>query len=344
MVRIRFTAADFARVRFAPRPAPLQELNVALSRMVRPDDPLLFGRWRQRLLRALPAAVDPLADLVPGGRPPLFLDVFADSLTEGLDEIRSTRPEMVRAELERVYAGHPTPVPPWIRSLHGGDADAWRSVRRAQHAAFETVLGPVWSLVQDLHHAEFTRHALTTAEHGLGATLTELVPGSRLHGDVWEFAGAGDADIELHGRGLLLLPTFHWSAHPLLSNLPDRPVVVTYPAGPGLPLALAGPGGTEEALAAVIGRTRLDILQLLGTGAHNTGELARRLRVGNATVSAHTAALRGAGLLTSTRAGRSVRHERTTLGALMVGRHTGRPGGSGRLSVLAEGVDAVRRG
>ncbi|MYS81482.1 ArsR/SmtB family transcription factor [Embleya scabrispora] len=319
MIRIHFTAADFARIRFAPRPAPLQELNAALMRMVRPDDALLFGRWRQGLLRTLPAAVEPLGDLVPGGRPPMFIDVFDDSLTEGLDTVRATRPEMVRTEIERVYAGHPAPR--WIRDLHRGDADAWQVVRRAQHAAFETVLGPVWSLVQDLHHTEFTRHALTMAEHGLGTTLAELVPGSRLHDGVWEFAGAIDADIELRGRGLLLLPTFHWSAHPLVSNLPERPVTVTYPAGPGLPLTLAGPGGTEDALAAVIGRTRLDILHLLAAG-HTTGGLARRLRVGNATISAHTAALRGAGLITTTRTGRSVRHERTALGALLVGRHT----------------------
>ncbi|MGG7574485.1 hypothetical protein [Streptomyces sirii] len=70
MIRIHFTAADFARVRFAPRPAPLQELNVALLRMSRPDDAVLFGRWRQRLLRALPAAAEPLADLVPAGEAP----------------------------------------------------------------------------------------------------------------------------------------------------------------------------------------------------------------------------------------------------------------------------------
>ncbi|MGW1994556.1 ArsR/SmtB family transcription factor [Embleya sp. NPDC001921] len=322
MIRIRFTTADFGRVRFAPRPAPLQELNAALTRMVTPGDALLFGGRRQRLLRSLPQAVDPLADLVPGGRPPTFIDVFEDSLTDGLDTVRATRPEVVRAEIERVYAGHPAPAPRWIRDLHRGDADAWQIVRHAQRAAFETVLRPVWSLVQDLHRTEFTRHALTTAEHGLGAGLVGLVPGSRLHEDVWEFAGRFAGDVELRGRGLLLLPTFHWSAHALVSDLPDRPVVVTYPAGPGLPLALAGSGDTEDSLAAVLGRTRLDILQALETG-YTTGDLARRLRVSNATVSAHTAALRGAGLITTTRAGRSVRHERTAVGTLLIGRHTG---------------------
>ncbi|MFE5325615.1 ArsR/SmtB family transcription factor [Embleya sp. NPDC056575] len=320
MLRIRFTAADFGRIRFAPRPAPLLELNVAMMRVFRPDEALLLGTWRQRLLRALPVAAEPFGDLVPGPPAPNFLDEFADSLTEGLDTIRTTRPETVRAELERVYAPHPTPAPAWIRDLHRGDEHSWRILRRARHAAYEAVLAPVWSVVQDLHRAEFTRHALGMAEHGLGPTLADLVPGSRLHEDVWEFAGPAAREIPLRGRGLLLQPTFHWSGHPLISDLPHRPVAVTYPAGPGLPPTPTGPADTAEALAAVLGRTRTDILCVLAAG-HTTGDLARRLRVSNATVSEHTAALRAAGLITTTRIGRAVRHERTPVGTLLIGRH-----------------------
>ncbi|MFG2288128.1 ArsR/SmtB family transcription factor [Streptomyces sp. NPDC048595] len=320
MIRIHFTAADFARVRFAPRPAPLQELNVALLRMSRPDDAVLFGRWRQRLLRALPAAAEPLADLVPAGEAPRFLDVFSDSLAEGLDTVRAGRPEVVRAEIERVYARHPAPAPPWIRALHRGDAEAFRLLRRAQHAAFEAAVRPVWPVVQDLHRAEFTRHALTVAEHGIGAALDRLVPGGRLRGDVWEFAGPGESDRRLGGRGLVLQPTFHWSGPPLIADLPGRPLFLTYPAGPGLPLTPAGAHGTADALAEVLGRTRLDVLLLLAA-EHTTTGLARRLGVSNATASAHTAALRGAGLITTVRAGRSVQHRRTALGTLLVRQH-----------------------
>ncbi len=49
---------------------------------------------------------------------------------------------------------------------------------------------------------------------------------------------------------------------------------------------------------------------------HSTTVLARRLGLSNVTASAHTAALRGAGLLTTARAGRAVLHRRTELGAL----------------------------
>ncbi|MFF9868634.1 ArsR/SmtB family transcription factor [Streptomyces sp. NPDC013953] len=321
MIRIHFTADDFARVRFPARPAPLQELNTAFLRLFRPGGDLLIGRWRQRLLRSLPPAAAPLADLVPAAVAPRFLDVFGDGLEDALDGVRAARPAFVRSELERAYAHHTAPVPPWIRGLHRGDADAWQRLRAAQSAAFGTVLGPVWDVVRDLYRAEFTRHAVAVAEHGVGAALTGLVPGSRLRGGVWEWEAAGqdapgEQDIELNGRGLLLLPTFHWTGHPLLADPPGGPLGVTYPAGTGLPPTPYGPGGPHEALAGVLGRTRLDILLLLAE-QHTTGGLARRLRVSDATVSAHTAALRAAGLITTVRAGKSVLHERTALGGLL---------------------------
>ncbi|MFF0429658.1 ArsR/SmtB family transcription factor [Streptomyces sp. NPDC004520] len=313
MLRVHFTAEDFTRVRFAPRPSPVPELHAALMMLGAPHEELLFGRWRGRLLRALPGAAEPLADLVPGGAAPYFLDVLGETREEGLALIRSARPELVRSELERVYAGQGA-APPWIRGLHRGDAAAWRVLEGAQRAAYETVLAPVWPLVQDLHRAEFTRHALTVAERGLGAALTAL-GAARLHDGVWEWPGSPPRDVHLSGRGLVLLPTFHWRGAPLVQDLPDRPVVLTYPAGGGLPLDPTPPSG-DDPLAGVLGRTRAELLRSL-TEPRTTTELARRLGVSPATASAHTQALRAAGLLTTTRTGRSVHHAPTPLGELL---------------------------
>ncbi|MBT2404775.1 MULTISPECIES: helix-turn-helix domain-containing protein [unclassified Streptomyces] len=49
-----------------------------------------------------------------------------------------------------------------------------------------------------------------------------------------------------------------------------------------------------------------------------TTGLARRIGVSNATASAHASALRAAGLLTTTRTGRSVHHARTPLAELLL--------------------------
>ncbi|MER7954460.1 winged helix-turn-helix domain-containing protein [Streptomyces sp. NPDC096030] len=320
MTRIRFTAEDFARVRFAARPAPLAELNAAFMMLFSGGGKLLHGRWRRRVLRSLPDAVAPLADLVPGGDPPRFLDVLGETPAEGLDLMEAAPAELVRSELERIYAGRPSPR--WIRELHAGEKGAGRVLRRAQQTAYETVVAPVWPLVQDLHRAEFTRHALTVAEHGIGAALEALVPGTRLRDGVWEWpttlpASPGGREIRLSGRGLVLLPTFHWTGRPLVQDRPDRPVVVAYAAGPGLPLTPDLAPGTEESLATVLGRTRLELLRAL-TAPHTTTSLARRLGVSNATASAHASALRGAGLITTARAGRAVAHRRTALGDLLL--------------------------
>lgn len=113
--------------------------------------------------------------------------------------------------------------------------------------------------------------------------------------------------------------TFHWTGHPHVADLPGHPLVLTYPAGRGLPLTPAGADSPDEVLAALVGRTRLDAPHLLAD-LHTTGGLARRLGVSNATASAHAAALRGAGLITTTRAGRSVPHQRTGPGDLLVRR------------------------
>ncbi|MFJ5546397.1 helix-turn-helix domain-containing protein [Streptomyces sp. NPDC093225] len=316
MLRIHLTADDLARVRFPPRPAPLQELHAALTTAVAPGPNLpLVGRWRARVLRSLPAAANPLSDLVPGGRPPAFLDVLGETLEEAFERIRTTRPEHVRAELERVY-GAGRPAPRWIRGLHAGEAASWQTVRRAQRAAYEAVLAPVWPRVQDLHREAFARHALTVAEHGLAAALTSLAPGSRLDGALWEWPSAAEREVHPAGRGLVLLPSLHHSSGPLVQDVPARPVVLTLPVGPGLPPVPDAADGPDEPLAAALGRTRADLLRLLEE-PRTTTELARALRVSNATASEHAAALRAAGLLTTTRTGRSVRHTRTPVAELL---------------------------
>jgi DNA-binding transcriptional ArsR family regulator len=92
--------------------------------------------------------------------------------------------------------------------------------------------------------------------------------------------------------------------------------VVTHPAGPGLPPEPDEAGG-DGALGKVLGGTRAELLHLLDD-ERTTSELARLLRVSAATFSAHTAAPRGARLISTTRAGKAVPHRRTALGGLLL--------------------------
>ncbi|MFD0536366.1 ArsR/SmtB family transcription factor [Actinomadura luteofluorescens] len=65
----------------------------------------------------------------------------------------------------------------------------------------------------------------------------------------------------------------------------------------------------------MFGRTRAAVIRLVGAdGELTTGTLAARLGVSAASASQHATALRGAGLLTSERRGKTVHHALTPLG------------------------------
>lgn len=317
LIRVEFTSDDLVRTRHLPEPAPLVELKLSLMMLRRPDSAVLFGRWRRRLARSLPVAARPLFDLVLPYQGPAFIDPPSGSLAEGLEAVRTSPAPLVRLGVEQRSAAGAAPAPRWLRGLLDDDAEAWDLLCQALSAAYEATLGPVWPEVERQHRAEFARYALATAGTGLAAGLTQLVPGARFQDGVWEVPAPFDRRVRLGGRGLTLLPTFHWTATPVLADVPDRPVLLAYPAGPGTPLpAVAAGGPAQDPLAGILGATRARVLLLLGE-EHTTSGVARRLGVSVAAASTHAAALRGAGLIVSRRDGRAVRHHRTALGTLL---------------------------
>jgi DNA-binding transcriptional ArsR family regulator len=317
MIRVHFTGADFARTSISPHPAPLVELKLCLMMLRRRDNDVFFGRWRRRLRTSLPATTRPLWDLVSGHRGPPFIDPVSVTVPEGLDAVHATSPGRIRDDIERVYAHRTSPPPPWLRDLVRGDAGAARMLHRALEDAYQAALGQTWPAVRDLHRAEFTRYALTAAGSGVSRALTALVPASQLTDPgTWQLTAPYQRDIHLNGRGLVLVPTFHWTGMPLAADLPGQPVLLAYPAGPGLPVAL--PGGRQDPLPAVLGQTRSRVLRLLAD-EHTTGEVARLAGISPASASEHITALRAAGLATTMRDGARARHRRTSLGTLLAG-------------------------
>ena len=253
MISVHFTGADFARTSISRHPAPLVELKLSLMMLRRRDNDVFFGRWRRHLRTSLPATTRPLWDLVSGYRGPPFIDPVSVTVPAGLDAIHATPPGQIRDDIERVYAHRTSPPPPWLRDLLRGDAGAWHLLRRALEDAYQAALARTWPAVRDLHRAEFTRYALTAAGSGVSRALTALVPASQLTGPgTWQLTAPYQRDIHLDGRGLILVPTFHWTGMPLASDLPGQPVLLAYPAGPGLPVLL--PGGRQDPLPAILGQ------------------------------------------------------------------------------------------
>src|SRR6185369_12856538 len=125
--------------------------------------------------------------------------------------------------------------------------------------------------------------------------------------------------IELDGRGLILIPSyFAWGAPDVLRD-PALPPVLVYPIerDPAL-FRAASPAANGGSVAALIGQTRTSVLESIGDGS-TTSELARRVGVSAASVSQHTAVLREARLIQTSRVGTAVLHTITPLGAALLG-------------------------
>ncbi|MFJ8791547.1 ArsR/SmtB family transcription factor [Streptomyces sp. NPDC102462] len=120
--------------------------------------------------------------------------------------------------------------------------------------------------------------------------------------------------LPFEGRGLLLLPSFFcWGAPITLRDAGPSPVIV-YPIAHDLGWSRADARPDREALRALLGRTRADLLAAIADGGGSTTELARRLVVSPAAVSQHATALRDAGLIVTRRRGQGVHHCATPLG------------------------------
>ena len=305
MLRLCFTAEDLLRVTVAKEPAPLMELTLAAAALRR-DDPLFAG-WRQR---TLPRAVRPLLDLVPAtAKGPLFLDPPCQNVDDGVEQVRSTPTTTVRTELHRLHAQDERPKP-WVRLLADGDRDMFQALVHAVGVGHEHLVAPSWERIRAGFHAEQAWRGRLMAAQGLRTTLAGLVQGARWQGTTLEIDRPGDVEVHLDGRGLILLPSVFWTGRPLVGWYPEGNVLV-YPAITPLPL-LDAPS-PEDALAALLGRSRAAVLEQL-TQPRTTTDLARGLGMAKSTVSEHATTLRNSRLIMTRRDGKAVWHACTPLG------------------------------
>ena len=299
---MRFTAEDLLRVRFAERPAPLLELGMAIATYQRDDS--VFARWTRHT--RLPREAHALLELIPpNAAGPLFLDPFSEGLEDGLDTVLSTSPGYVRAELVRT--SRPTP---WARGLADRDREAWRTLEGALRGAYDAVIARDLHRIRASFEADLAWRRMNLAERGVGAALAGVYPGSHWTGTTLEVDVPEDTEHSPSGRGLTLLPSAFWTGRPMVGTHSDGSMLLLYPALTPLPLVDAEPG---DALAALLGRTRAAILELL-VEHRTTSELALKMGISAASASAHAKTLRGAGLVATRRTGKAVRHVATPLG------------------------------
>ena len=123
------------------------------------------------------------------------------------------------------------------------------------------------------------------------------------------------ASQAIDGNGLTLVPTMF--TRRASAPVGDGPPMIMYSARGQGALWEAERVANPAAVAAVLGETRASLLAALGDPASST-ELGVRLGVTASAVNQHLRVLRDAGLLVSTRYGRSVLYLRSELGSALL--------------------------
>jgi DNA-binding transcriptional ArsR family regulator len=256
--------------------------------------------WMQRVaprLRGLPLKL-PLA--LAKGEPyiPDFLTPPPSGpLTEIEDElelIRTTAPEQVEADLAQMTEDIAIP------SLD----DLVDTLR----AYWVQALEPDWPRIRSFLQADIQHRARQLAETGPAQLFASLHPRTEWRGDHLVADMCFGADVELAGRGLLLVPSaFLWEKPKVIVNEPWQPTLL-YPArGIG---TLWDEPELSCALESLLGANRAAILEACEAPASTT-ELARRLSLSPGGVSQHLKVLRSAGLVQAERVGREVLYVRS---------------------------------
>lgn len=337
MLRIFFSSEDVARTRVAPAADQVWELVLSLHLLQgRSRDPLMAG-WRRDVSGGLrrDSALGQLRLLLalnpPRGYFPDFLTPYQSlhGLEAGLDGIRSTPVVALERDLTVLAAENPLSLPGAASALARGDGEALRHLTDSMRAYQVTAIEPYWGRIQAAVEADRSRRARALLDGGTEGLLASLRPAMRWNSGVLEVPDYPVVrELHLDGRGLLLVPSFFCARIPVTLVDPELPPVLVYPVdrlgglvpapreGTGL-VASAGQRGGRAALAALIGRTRARVLEVVGDGC-STGEIARRLHVSPAAASQHTSVLRNAGLLVSHRDRNTVLHTLTPLGRAML--------------------------
>ncbi|MFL5845797.1 MAG: helix-turn-helix domain-containing protein [Solirubrobacteraceae bacterium] len=266
-----------------------------------PDKGALHMPWLERVsgrLSDLPLGL-PLALAAGEGYIPDFLTPPPTgplaSIGEELALVRATPRRQVNHELSQMD-GVPPPIPSLPKLVDTLEA-YW-------HRALE----PDWPRIRSFLQADISYRARLLAEAGPARLFQELHPAAQWHGDHMSLELCHGHDIDLAGRGLLLVPSaFLWQKPKVIINEPWQPTLL-YPAR-GIGTLWDEPAGSC-ALESLLGTNRAAVLEAC-EAPRSTTDIARRLSLTAGGVSQHLKVLRSAGLVCAERVGREVLYVRS---------------------------------
>jgi DNA-binding transcriptional ArsR family regulator len=316
MVRFVFSLEDLAHTRFAI--SPMWELVASLLALRDPSHAALHIPWLRSVSGRLSGlaleravAVTPPHGYSPDFVVPLPAGPLGD-IADDLAALRATPTAEIRADMRLFATQHkrgPEIAEPWL-------VNPRRELRRLAELLegyWARAIEPHWPRIRAFLDADIAYRARRLADGGptmLFADLNTNVTWKQPELTVQ--IPRHDATVELHGRGLLLVPSAFAATRPFVSDRSPWLPALIYPARGVATLWQQG-DTAPEALAGLIGRTRAAILTDLAA-PRSTTELSDRLSLSPAAASHHLTTLRDAGLLSTRREGRSVLYVRTALG------------------------------
>jgi DNA-binding transcriptional ArsR family regulator len=314
----RLRGEDLLQCRFAI--SPLNETGDALRSLMLPGGEAYHLPWQRQARRMLPdLRIGPLLAVlaVRGYQPDFINPAPAGPFTEigsELERVRATPPQRVAAELSGCVDRNPAARAAWREhpDLFGDPEKVRDLLAGLLWRAWQALVEPWWPRLRDVLDADITFRARQLADSGLATTLNDLAPRISWHDGVLRFAVTADNELDLSGRELVLMPSvFAW---PHAAVMYDPPGVIY--AARGIGEIWHPPRRSSADLAALIGRTRAELLSALAEPASTTG-LAARCGVPVSSVSEHLSVLRAAGLVSTSRTGRFLLHQRTALGVAL---------------------------
>lgn len=296
--------------------SPIHEV-VSLARLLtEPQRHPLYAQWLRRRSHRL-AGLDLTALTVymrDGTYRPDFLDPSPISseptLEEGLDALLATPTEQVYAELVDATRGwEPRERHRMLDDPGRARSEAAAALRRLWRAGVE----PEWPSMRQALRAEMLDRALQVSRESLRAVVPRLHP--TLSCEATGITVDTGVDVEADcTAGLILVPSLFITDRVQCTTSEHWSRAIYYPA-PGRYLWVEP--ATPPSLDRLLGATRAKILAALATPMQ-TSVVARLMGVTAPTASEHLTVLREAGLIDSTRAGRTTLHELTGRGLALL--------------------------
>lgn len=323
MLRLTVHRDDVLNSRFAV--SPLFELDNLLRTLSGLAGDRLPAAWEARLrpvFRRLRATTSLDAVLALQTRrygagfiapPPASL---AQTIEDDLAVVRATPLELARHEIAECLSRQPATDERVVGIL--GDPAVVEIVADTLETVWPELIGGDWPAMRAVCERDVVHRAGLLSRAGWTAALAGLHRRVSWRDGEIVVANFADQEVDLGGRGLLLVPSvFVWPKVAVHAD-PPWPHTLIYPARGTAALLEPDHVTPPGALADLLGRSRARLLTSLADPASTT-QLAKGLRLAPGAVGDHLAVLRRAGLVSRARAGRSVLYRRTPLGDALAG-------------------------